>query len=182
MRLVEQSGGTLLVEVARESLAGFAGLPDLTHVAVWGPGNVLNKLDPALRGELLGAFDVGAEDPPPLAIIATFAPGAADVAAAVAACGAACAATTTASPRSTPPPTRPCGSSSCRTSSSWNYRPRCARSRAADTRENDVMLLKRFAFILATLVLLVAAADAATVDPLLRRLQQKSSASAARRS
>lgn len=89
IRLVERSGGTLLVEVTRESLAGFAGLPDLTHVAVWGSGDVLNKLDPALRGELLGAFDIAAKDAPPLAIIATFAPGAADVAAAVAERGAA---------------------------------------------------------------------------------------------
>lgn len=84
MRLVEQAGNTRLVEVTRDSLDRFAGLPNLTHVAVWGSGDVLRKLDPSLRGELLRAIDAADAQAPPLAIIATFAPGATDVAAALA--------------------------------------------------------------------------------------------------
>jgi hypothetical protein len=88
LRLVEQSGATMLLEATREGLTGLGALPDVTHAAVWGPGEVLRKLDPALRGELLGAFDRADQEPAPLAIIATFAPGATNVEAAVAGCGA----------------------------------------------------------------------------------------------
>lgn len=86
IRLVQRDDAALLVEATRESLARFAELPDVTHVAVWGPGDVLRKLDPELRGELLRAL--AGDAPVPLPIIATFAPGAPDAEAAVTACGA----------------------------------------------------------------------------------------------
>ncbi len=88
LRLVERRGDTVLLEASRQSLAGLGALPDVTHAAVWGPGDVLGKLDPALRGELLGALAAADTTTAPLAIIATFAPGATGVEDAVAASGA----------------------------------------------------------------------------------------------
>lgn len=83
MRLVQRSGDTLLIEGRRDSLDRLAGLPDVTHAAVWGTGEVLRKLDPGLRGDLLQA-----EAGTTLPMLATFAPDAADIAALVAAQGA----------------------------------------------------------------------------------------------
>ena len=88
MRLVEHRDGVVLLEAARASLAKLGALPDVSHAAVWGPGDVLRKLDPALRGEILGAFAADDSSAAPLAIIATFAPGATGVEPAIAASGA----------------------------------------------------------------------------------------------
>jgi hypothetical protein len=88
LRLIERAGGTLLVEASRESANSLGGLPDVTHAAVWGAGDVLRKLDPALRGELLGSLDTADKDDATLPIIATFAAGATGVEAAIAGSGA----------------------------------------------------------------------------------------------
>jgi hypothetical protein len=88
LRLVERTGDALLLEATREGLAGLGVLPEVTHAAVWGPGNVLRKLDPALRGQLLGALAAADTTVAPLPIIATFAPGATGVEPAIAASGA----------------------------------------------------------------------------------------------
>ncbi len=87
LRLVERSGDAVLLEATRKSLAGLGALPDVTHAAVWGSGDVLRKLDPALRGEVLAALAADTTAAP-LAIIATFAPGSTGLEAAIAESGA----------------------------------------------------------------------------------------------
>lgn len=86
-RLVQRSGDLLLIEGRRSSLDRLAALPAVTHAAVWGTGDVLRKLDPSLRGDLLQACadDLAGTAQP---MLATFSPEANDVAALVAARGA----------------------------------------------------------------------------------------------
>ena len=138
---------------ARAASTRSAALPDVTHAAVWGAGrraaqarsrhcaaNCCGALRgrPRRRRRCPSSRPSRRERP--------------DVEAAVAARGA-----TPAQPhgRRRHPrrrrPTRPCGSSSCRTSSNWKDPTRCARSRDAERREKDVMLLKRFAILLVAL-------------------------------
>jgi hypothetical protein len=88
VRVVEHAGDLVLLEATRDGLAGLGALPDVTQAVVWGPSDVLRKLDPALRGALLEAFGAADTTAASLPVIATFAPDASGVEAAVAASGA----------------------------------------------------------------------------------------------
>jgi hypothetical protein len=74
------TGNSVLLEVPRAALSQLADLEGLTSVVVWGGGEIVRRLDPFLRKELLARMDSPPKRDEPLSMIATFQEGADDYA------------------------------------------------------------------------------------------------------
>jgi hypothetical protein len=86
-RVLARSGKTVLVEIPRGSLSRLAEVRHVESAVVWGDAVTGEKIEPALRRDLVRALDAS-PSPPPLTVIATFAGGATDLDARIRAAGA----------------------------------------------------------------------------------------------